>query len=98
MAVVLVLLLLPIDVDLHVAVLAPVGEQCADKVTLHWRFLLVNLLPGRDVELVEVEDDPLEVLAVLHSVDEVSTDDVFLTIDIYSLSTSLVHPTWYGKG
>ena len=49
-------------------------------------FSLVNLVAGRDIELIKVKDDPLEVLTVLHSVDEVAADDVFLTMDIYSPS------------
>ena len=39
---------------------------------------LVDLLAGGDVELVEGEHDPLQVLAVLHPVDEVTTHNVFL--------------------
>ena len=41
---------------------------------------LVDLLAGGDVELVEGEHDPLQVLAVLHPVDEVATHDVALQI------------------
>ena len=41
---------------------------------------LVDLLAGGDVELVEGEHDPLEVLAVLHPVDEVAAHDVALQI------------------
>ena len=39
---------------------------------------LVDLLPCRDVELVKGEDDPLQVLTVLHPVDEVSAHDMRL--------------------
>ena len=45
-------------------------------------FSLVNLVAGRDIELIKVKDDPLEVLTVLHSIYEVAADDVFLTMDI----------------
>lgn len=39
---------------------------------------LVYLFPCRDVELVEGKDDSLQVLTVLHPIDEVSADDVRL--------------------
>ena len=39
---------------------------------------LVDLLPCRDVELVKGEDDSLQVLTVLHPVDEVSAHDMRL--------------------
>ena len=40
--------------------------------------LLADLFASRNVELVKWEDNSLQVLAVLHPVDEVSTHDVAL--------------------
>ena len=63
---------------------------------------LVDLLAGGDVELVEGEHDPLQVLAVLHPVDEVATHDVALQISsqmqisgtvIGNVGTSTINPT-----
>ena len=47
---------------------------------------IVALLVGhRDVELVEGEPDALEILLILHAVDEITTHDVCLESDQLSM-------------
>lgn len=65
--------------------------------------LLADLFASRNVELVKWEDNSLQVLAVLHPVDEVSTHDVALrkytthtVSDILNAVSRDV--TWYGNG
>ena len=81
MLVIMMLLLLSIDVDLHIAIFASremkaMLLKCFSNYDI--RDILVCLFACRNVKLIKGEDNSLQVLTVLHSIDEVSTHDVGL--------------------
>ena len=79
MFIIFVLFLLPVDVDLHIAISAPDnGITSLSSLLLSSPHSLVYLFPCRDVKLIKGQDDSLQVLTVLHSVDEVSAHDMGL--------------------
>ena len=93
MFVIMMLLLLPIDVDLHVAILAPKKEEKQASKHILSANLLVCLFSCRNVKLIKGEDNSLKVLAVLHPIDEVATHDVGLKMENCSLMFPLASLT-----
>ena len=78
MFIIFVLFLLTVDVDLHISISAPGNDITSLSCPLPPPHSLVYLFPCRDVKLVKGQDDSLQVLTVLHPVDEVSTHDIAL--------------------
>ena len=83
MFIIFVLFLLSVDVDLHISISAPGNDITSLSCPLPPHpHSLVYLFPCRDVKLVKGQDDSLQVLTVLHTVDEVSAHDMRLNRQI----------------
>ena len=89
MFIIFVLFLLSVDVDLHIAISAPdngitsLSSLLLSSPLLSSPHSLVYLFPCRDVKLIKGQDDSLQVLTVLHSVDEISAHDMGLNSQVY---------------